>query len=73
MGGSAANSPLEEQADKPPTPDLSPPRARARGGRGELFHSDLSMFQKIGVAGPSSTPLSDLRQTLGARYWPSGM
>ncbi len=36
-------------------------------------HSDLSIFQKIGVAGPSSTPVSDLRQALGARYWPSGM
>jgi hypothetical protein len=36
-------------------------------------HSDLSMFQKIGVDGPSSTPLSDFRQALGARYWPSGI
>jgi hypothetical protein len=36
-------------------------------------YSDLSIFQKIGVAGPSSTPESDLRQPLGSRYWPSGM
>jgi hypothetical protein len=35
-------------------------------------HSVLSIFQKIGVAGPSSTPVSDLRQALGARNWPSG-
>ena len=35
-------------------------------------YSLFSMFQKIGVAGPSSTPVSDLRQALGARYWPSG-
>jgi len=28
-------------------------------------YSVLSMFQKIGVAGPSSTPVSDLRQALG--------
>jgi hypothetical protein len=35
-------------------------------------HSDLSIFQKIGVAGPSSTPDSDFRQALGARYCPSG-
>src|SRR5260370_955867 len=35
-------------------------------------HSDLSIFQKIGVAGPSSTPESDFRQALGARYCPSG-
>ena len=35
-------------------------------------YSLLSIFQKIGVAGPSSTPVSDLRQALGARYWPSG-
>jgi hypothetical protein len=36
-------------------------------------YSCLSMFQKIGVAGPSSTPVSDLRHTLGAKYCPSGM
>jgi hypothetical protein len=36
-------------------------------------HSDLSIFQKIGVAGPSSTPLSDFRHALGARYCPSGI
>jgi hypothetical protein len=35
------------------------------------FHSDLSMFQKTGVAGPSSTPVSDFRHTLATRYWPS--
>ncbi|HEX8026919.1 MAG TPA: hypothetical protein VF491_00580 [Vicinamibacterales bacterium] len=28
-------------------------------------YSDLSTFQKIGVAGPSSTPDSDFRQALG--------
>jgi hypothetical protein len=33
----------------------------------EGVYSVLSMFQKIGVAGPSSTPLRDLRQALGAR------
>ena len=36
-------------------------------------HSDLSIFQKIGVAGPSSTPVSDFRHALGMRYCPSGM
>ena len=35
-------------------------------------YSDLSMFQKIGVAGPPRTPVSDLRQALGALYCPSG-
>ncbi|MGH6739603.1 MAG: hypothetical protein ACREDY_11345, partial [Bradyrhizobium sp.] len=37
------------------------------GSRGELHvhYSLLSMFQKIGVAGPSSTPEIDLRQALG--------
>ena len=55
-----------------------------RGAVGQIFlvdvrcersppHSDLSMFQKIGVAGPSSTPVSDLRHALGPKYWPSGM
>jgi hypothetical protein len=39
----------------------------------ELPYSDLSMFQKIGVAGPSSTPVRDLRHALGALYCPSGM
>ena len=36
-------------------------------------YSDLSIFQNTGVAGPSSTPVSDFRQALGARYCPSGM
>jgi hypothetical protein len=36
-------------------------------------YSDLSIFQKIGVAGPSSTPVSDLRHALGPKYCPSGM
>lgn len=36
-------------------------------------HSALSTFQKIGVAGPSSTPVIDLRQALGIVNWPSGM
>ena len=36
-------------------------------------YSLLSMFQKIGVAGPSSTPVSDLRHALGPKYCPSGM
>ena len=35
-------------------------------------YSLLSMFQKIGVAGPSSTPVSDLRQALGIVNCPSG-
>src|SRR3954462_9609352 len=35
--------------------------------------SDLSTFQNSGVAGPSSTPVSDLRQPLGSRYCPSGI
>ena len=45
----------------------------ARLRRGRPLHSDLSIFQKTGVAGPSSTPVSDLRHALGARYWPSGI
>ena len=40
--------------------------------QGARAYSLLSMFQKIGVAGPSSTPVSDFRHALGARYWPSG-
>jgi len=36
-------------------------------------YSLLSMFQKIGVAGPSSTPVIDLRQALGIVNCPSGM
>ncbi|SFO69799.1 hypothetical protein SAMN05216330_104229 [Bradyrhizobium sp. Ghvi] len=39
----------------------------------EMSYSDLSTFQNTGVAGPSSTPDSDFRHALGARYWPSGM
>ena len=35
MGGGAANAAVSEFADRPPTPDPSPPRADARGGRGE--------------------------------------
>ena len=35
MGGGAANATVSEFADGPPTPDPSPPRANARGGRGE--------------------------------------
>jgi hypothetical protein len=34
VGGASANSRPDEQADRPPTPDPSPPRAKARGGRG---------------------------------------
>lgn len=50
---------------------------RAKPGHHALFsdvppYSFLSMFQNTGVAGPPSTPLSDLRQALGVRYWPSG-
>jgi hypothetical protein len=35
VGGRAANTAVSEFADRPPTPDPSPPRANARGGRGE--------------------------------------
>ena len=35
MGGRAANAAVSEFAYRPPTPDPSPPRADARGGRGE--------------------------------------
>ena len=35
MGGGAANTAVSELDDRPPTPDPSPPRADARGGRGE--------------------------------------
>jgi hypothetical protein len=35
VGGVAANTAVSEFADRPPTPDPSPPRADARGGRGE--------------------------------------
>jgi hypothetical protein len=34
VGGASADSLPKEQTDRPPTPDPSPPRARARGGRG---------------------------------------
>jgi hypothetical protein len=33
-------------------------------GRTIVLHPDLSIFQKIGVAGPLSTPKSDLRPAL---------
>src|SRR5436305_81060 len=36
-------------------------------------HSDLSIFQNTGVAGPPSTPVSDFRHALGAMYCPSGI
>ncbi|MGX1352817.1 hypothetical protein AB7M49_006426 [Bradyrhizobium elkanii] len=36
-------------------------------------YSVLSTFQNTGGAGPSSTPVSDLRQALGKRNWPSGI
>jgi hypothetical protein len=36
-------------------------------------YSDLSIFQNTGVAGPSSTPVSDLRQALGWVNSPSGI
>jgi hypothetical protein len=39
----------------------------------EVPYSLLSTFQKIGVAGPSSTPVIDLRQALGIVNCPSGM
>ena len=35
MGGRAAHAAVSKFADRPPTPDPSPPRADARGGRGE--------------------------------------
>jgi hypothetical protein len=35
VGGASASSLPEEQTDRPPTPDPSPPRARACGGRGD--------------------------------------
>jgi hypothetical protein len=37
------------------------------------LHSALSIFQKIGVAGPPSRPVSDFRHALGWRNCPSGM
>ena len=39
----------------------------------EWPYSLLSTFQKIGVAGPSSTPVIDFRQALGIVNCPSGM
>lgn len=39
---------------------------------GLAAYSFLSTFQNIGVAGPSITPVSDLRHALGAWNWPSG-
>ena len=46
---------------------LSP---RGTRGRGSLLV--LVDIQNIGVAGPSITPVSDLRHALGAWNWPSG-
>lgn len=37
------------------------------------FYTLLSTFHHTGVAGPSSTPVNDVRQALGVRNWPSGM
>ncbi len=45
----------------------------SRPVRRDADHSVLSIFQNTGVAGPPSTPLSDLRHALGAVYCPSGM
>src|SRR6478672_12659893 len=36
-----------------------------RASRTFVLHCNLSIFQKIGVAGPSSTPVSDFRHALG--------
>jgi hypothetical protein len=44
-----------------------------RSSRTTAPHSDLSIFQNTGVAGPSSTPVSDFRHAFGARYCPSGI
>jgi hypothetical protein len=44
-----------------------------RSSRTTARHSDLSIFQNTGVAGPSSTPVSDFRHAFGARYCPSGI
>jgi hypothetical protein len=41
--------------------------------RVESDYSFFSIFQKIGVAGPSRTPESDVRHALGMRYWPRGI
>ena len=55
------------------TPNAKTVRAFGPAMTKKRAYSDLSMFQKIGVDGPSSTPLSDFRQALGARYCPSGI
>ena len=52
---------------------LRDPLARDDGLGLSRPYSDLSIFQKIGVAGPSSTPVIDFRHALAMRYCPSGM
>ncbi len=42
------------------------------GNATNVFQSDFSIFQKIGVAGPSSTPERVFRHALAVRYCPSG-
>jgi hypothetical protein len=42
-------------------------------GQGVAVHSVFSIFQKTGVAGPPSTPVSDFRHALGWRNCPSGI
>jgi hypothetical protein len=58
-----------------PSPQSGPPTFNAglESSRSVSPHSDLSMFQNTGVAGPPSTPVSDFRHALGAVYCPSGM
>ena len=51
----------------------TPPRSNLWKGHAASRHASLlSTFQNTGVAGPSSTPVSDFRHALGARNWPSG-
>jgi DNA ligase-1 len=61
VGGASANSPPDEQADRPPTPDPSPPRAtRAEGGEREQSARD----ERRGHNNPPPPSLTEVVTTL---------
>ena len=69
--------PTDVRPSTRPSPQSGPPISMTGWNRPEAGtaspHSFLSIFQNTGVAGPSSTPVSDFRHAAGAMYWPSGM
>jgi hypothetical protein len=58
VGGCAANAAVSEFADRPPTPDPSPPRADARGGRGEGEFDFQTAFRILAAHFARGLPLN---------------